>query len=62
VLRLRLAEDSLHDDQLFGFVNFELVGLQLKAFFLEIEPVAEQEPSEFGLLFLKVVRRDLVEP
>jgi hypothetical protein len=62
MLRLCLTEDSLHNDKLFLLIDFEWCCVLIEPFLILSKTVSEQENSQLRLLFLVVVRRDLIEP
>lgn len=62
MLRLRLTEDSLHNDKLFLLINFEWGCILIEPILILCNAVSEQKYSQFRLLLFVVVRRDLIEP
>jgi len=61
MLRLRLTEDSLHNDVLLLLVRLVRVVLNETGLILALA-VAEEESTQLSLLAFVIVRGDLVEP
>jgi hypothetical protein len=62
MLDLGLSEDSLHDDDKFMFIEHELGLAFIVAILVFGSTIPEEKFSEFSLLFLIVVRGELIEP